>query len=190
MARDDKESTEVVIDTVSGFLNRRTTGLFNSAANSRNTGSWGSLNRSKTDIEMFQDYCMAHGEVCTEGSLYCSDDCRDQDVFGMFEADSIENEPAVETGGLTRSLLGYLLYDCVFCQTRHEPHEECAGYSFDGYTWDSRSSDLFAALEPRSDTMLETLQQSELNRFDPLTLAGNDFIQSNYRKWVLNISPR
>lgn len=40
---------------------------------------------------MFQDYCLSHGRLCDAGSLYCSKECKDQDLQDCL--DLYKNEP-------------------------------------------------------------------------------------------------
>lgn len=43
---------------------------------------------------MFQDYCLSHGRPCAAGSLYCSEECKEQDLQECLD---LYNDQPIET---------------------------------------------------------------------------------------------
>lgn len=124
---------------------------------------------------MFEDYCAAHGRPCIPGSLYCCEECRLEDLETSAAAsDSAVGSPICEKGE-------QLMYECFFCQSYHTPAEGCVGKSYS-----------LVPFSDELDNLQNTLNGQKLSMVyeeEPM-FRNNDFIQSNYRKWLLYISPR
>ncbi|CUM47288.1 uncharacterized protein AC631_01935 [Debaryomyces fabryi] len=135
---------------------------------------------------MFQDYCMAHGNPVIPGSLYCCDECRDQDIDNNIYYESPVGSPL----SVASESEDHLLYECWFCQTHHEPNEACNGHN---YAIGNNDYSVINNSQPRDVTLsnyaLEMFGKSEENT-DNSIINSNELIQSNYRKWLVNMTPR
>mmetsp|Transcript_2562 Transcript_2562/g.2496 ORF Transcript_2562/g.2496 Transcript_2562/m.2496 type:complete len:137 (-) Transcript_2562:1643-2053(-) len=136
---------------------------------------------------MFQDYCMAHGNPVIPGSLYCCDECRDQDIDNSIYYESPVGSPL----SVASETEDHLLYECWFCQSHHQPNEACTGHNYAIVNNDNYG----VISQPRDNTLpnyaLEMIgkDESEVNT-DNSIINNNELIQSNYRKWLVNMSPR
>ena len=138
---------------------------------------------------MFQDYCMAHGNPVIPGSLYCCDECRDQDIDKAYYESPIGSPLSISSEAEE-----HLLYECWFCQTHHEPHEACTG---NNYAIDNNevNHSMMNETQTRETTvtnctmeMFPDVESTENN--DNSIVNSNELIQSNYRKWLVNMTPR
>ncbi|CAG87125.1 DEHA2D11440p [Debaryomyces hansenii CBS767] len=139
---------------------------------------------------MFQDYCMAHGNPVIAGSLYCCDECRDQDIDNSIYFESPVGSPL----SVASEMEDHLLYECWFCQTHHEPNEACTGHNY-AIGNNSGNYDLINESQPRNTILpnyaLEMLGKGESEEnTDNSIINSNELIQSNYRKWLVNMTPR
>lgn len=136
---------------------------------------------------MFQDYCMAHGNAVMPGSLYCCDECRDQDIDGFYMESPVGSPLDVPS-----DVDDHLMYECWFCQSHHEPNEACNGHN---YATSTTGDNYIPRTQPRDDSItsyaLEVFgNESTSEGGENEILNSNELIQSNYRKWLVNMTPR
>lgn len=92
---------------------------------------------------LFDDgHCVVDGNPCEQGSVYCSEQCRDFDLMenqNVFFNGDEENDPldslTEEIGSYYDSPIDsmevddsptYLLYECCFCKSTHEASAPCS----------------------------------------------------------------
>lgn len=151
-------------------------------------------------FEMEFDQCIMDGNPCEQGSMYCSEECKQLDVMEhqnvFFDGDDgLESlvasplELPVEYG----SSPDYLLYECAFCNFTHTASTPCLHFS-NNYTTEPdyltlERHDSFSAPTqksiPSGATILETLQDYTVKTTDDTSvIRNNQLIQSNYQKWL------
>lgn len=149
---------------------------------------------------MFQDYCVAHGKPCVSGSLYCSDECRDQDIQDCSRNNSIVlsflqlplglpvNHPR-ETMASSEATPDLFMYECCYCNETHNPEDACneAGashYTYGTFQYDADSVFSSPQLQPQAEPLHYSVGAN-----DDLIRHSHQLIQENYRKWLVNVSP-
>lgn len=137
---------------------------------------------------MFQDYCAAHGKPCPPGSLYCSEECRLEDIK---ECTSSSEKPKD----------AYLMYECPYCNSTHK----CTHKS--NFTLNSGSGNITNNIDNRSipqpPSPSSSPSPSHINYKQPMlyhpsildTLQdysqdNDQIIQLNYKKWLINATPK
>ncbi|CAK7899082.1 hypothetical protein CAAN3_04S04456 [[Candida] anglica] len=150
---------------------------------------------------MFEDtLCVVDGNPCEQGSLYCSDTCRDVDlseidnVFynGNGSLDSLTEPMSPDVFAHTEiQSPDYLLYACCFCKATHAAASPCveANYTLksNNTNLDDQDTRSFSISTMSNPTILETLQHytEDIDEEDMSVARSNHFIQHNYRKWLV-----
>lgn len=112
---------------------------------------------------MFQDYCLLHGMPCIPGTLYCSEECRMQELEEVIIEENRRRQAAEPEEG-------YLMYECSFCRASYGHSQECPVAEYD------ESTHNFG----KGNSLVDLPEGSQLNDIRP----KNDPLQSNYRKWL------
>ncbi|CUM64785.1 uncharacterized protein PRCAT00002396001 [Priceomyces carsonii] len=133
---------------------------------------------------MFQEYCFAHGNPCMSGLLYCCEECKNEDYefFVMDEEGHIEEKEA-------ELIPNSLVYECFWCKAHHDPYIAC-NEEPNNYSWLISSNVKWDSPSYFGNTANREIEMNAMNEYetkeDPLVWNGNQSLQSNYKKWLVD----
>ncbi|CAH2353989.1 hypothetical protein CLIB1423_13S03466 [[Candida] railenensis] len=141
-------------------------------------------------------YCVVDGNPCEQGSVYCSEQCRDSDLMenqNVFFNGDEENDPLeslteesatyydspIDSMELDDSPT-YLLYECCLCKSTHQASSPCSHHQH--YRLDSDPLDLNSAPISNNVEYLDSQLREDLKTRAPLAPTILETLQS-YTKY-------